>query len=147
MGNYQPPTFYITASLRGAPALAWSIRVVHSEITATFLLLGNVALAFEAFQKGLHSQESRESCSAAQKLEGKQQMLMGWRETANNSSLPTRGFIVLTLASNRSSSSLMGKVNSPHTSSLGSFHKSSFWIIAKETKTFQTQTRGDPTWY
>lgn len=89
MGNYQPPTFYITASLQGMLALAWSIRVVHSEITATFLLLGNVALAFEAFQKGPHSQESRESCSAAQKLEGKRQMLMGWRETANNSSLPT----------------------------------------------------------
>lgn len=83
------------------PALAWSTRVVHSEITATFPLLGNVALAFEAFQEGPHSWESRESCSVAQKLEGKQQMLKGWRETANNSSLPTWGFIVLTLASNK----------------------------------------------
>lgn len=83
------------------PALAWSTRVVHSEITATFPLLGNVALAFEAFQKGWHSWESRESCSVAQKLERKQQMLKGWRETANNSLLPTWGFIVLTLASNK----------------------------------------------
>lgn len=36
LGNYQPVAFYVTAFLQSMLALAWTMRVVHNEITATF---------------------------------------------------------------------------------------------------------------